>query len=88
MSGAVLAVQECGRGRPASRTMPQSALLYGRRQSPAAPAPSAAGGVEREETGSKGSSGPGMGRITLWKCLAVFSDYRGTRPPRLHPLSA
>lgn len=46
------------------------------------------GGVEREETGSKGSSGPGMCRITLWKCLAVFSDYRGTRPPRLHPLSA
>lgn len=33
-------------------------------------------GLEREEAISEGSSGPGVGRITLW------SDYMGDQTPR------
>lgn len=44
-------------------------------------------GAEGEELVPKSSSGPGMGRISLWKCLVLSSDSRGSRPPCLHPLS-
>lgn len=79
--GAVWAAQERGWVRLAP-----CAVLYGRRQSPTTHLPVQLG-AEGEELVPKRSSGPGMGRISLWKCLVLSSDSRGSRPPCLHPLS-